>query len=191
MTRYLFVVDRISAWVGKTVAWLILILTFFVAYDIITRRFIPAIQFPAWVCAYDWEYMMYGTLFMMAGAYTLARNAHVRGDIFYRLWPVRAQASIDLFLYFLFFIPGIAALVWGGWEFAVFAFERAERSATCPTGPYVWPFKFVIPIAGAFLLLQGSVEIIRCIAAIRTGRWPERYADVEETETRLAQESQL
>jgi len=163
----------------------------FVSYDILTRRFFPRLQFPSNVCAYDWEYMLYGTLFMMAGAYTLSRNGHVRGDIFYRNWSVRTQATVDLVLYFAFFLPGIVFLVWAGWGFATEAFLRAERSAVCPTGPYVWPYKFVMPIAGGFMLLQGIAEMARCVQAITTGAWPLRYADVEETETRLAQESQL
>lgn len=191
MSRYLFLVDQLSAWIGKTAAWLILVLTLFVSYDIITRKFIPPLAFPVWVCAFDWEYMMYGTLFIMAGAYTLSRNAMVRGDIWYRSWPVRTQASIDLVLYFLFFLPGIIALVWAGWEFAMIAFRFQERTPNCPNGPFVWPFKFVLPIGASFLLLQGLVEIVRAATALRTGEWPPRYSDVEETETRLARESQL
>jgi TRAP-type mannitol/chloroaromatic compound transport system permease small subunit len=134
---------------------------------------------------------MYGTLFMLAGAYALSRNAMVRGDIWYRGWPVRTQATVDLVLYFVFFLPGIIALVWAGSDFALQAFRFQERSANCPNGPFIWPFKFVMPIGAAFLLLQGLVEIVRCAEAVRTGAWPRRYADVEETETRLARESQL
>jgi TRAP-type mannitol/chloroaromatic compound transport system permease small subunit len=191
VTRALFLIDRFSALVGKTFAWLIVVLTLFISYDIITRRFIPPLSLPAWVCAFDWEYMLYGTLFMMSGAYALSRGAMVRADMWYRTWPVRQQATIDLALFFLFFLPGIIALIGPGWDFAVQALRVLERSPNCPNGPFVWPFKFVIPIAGAFVLLQGVAEIIRCGEAILTGQWPLRYSDVEETETRLAQESQL
>jgi TRAP-type mannitol/chloroaromatic compound transport system permease small subunit len=189
--RVLLLIDQVSAWVGKTFAWLILAMTLFISYDILTRKFIPFLAFPASVCAFDWEYIMYGTLFMMAGAYTLSRNAMVRGDMVYRSWPVRTQAAVDLALYFLFFLPGILALVGPGWGFADQAFRFQERSANCPNGPFVWPFKFVIPVAGALMLVQGVAEIIRSAEALWTGRWPMRFADVEETETRLAQESQL
>jgi TRAP-type mannitol/chloroaromatic compound transport system permease small subunit len=191
MIRALFFIDQISAWVGKTFAWLILIMTLFISYDILTRKFFLPLALPAQVCAFDWEYMLYGTLFMMAGAYTLSRGAMVRGDMFYRLWPVRLQAGIDLFLYFIFFLPGIIALIGPGWDFAMQAFRFQERSPNCPNGPFIWPFKFVMPIAAAFMLVQGSAEIIRCVQALITGEWPQRYADVEETETRLARESQL
>jgi len=191
MTRALFFIDQISALVGKTFAWLILVMTLFISYDILTRKFFLPLALPAWVCAFDWEYMLYGTLFMMAGAYTLSRGAMVRGDIFYRLWPVRAQAAIDLTLYFIFFLPGIIALVGPGWDFAVQAFRFGERSPNCPNGPFIWPFKFVMPIAAAFLLVQGAAEIVRSGQALLTGQWPPRHADVEETETRLTRESQL
>jgi TRAP-type mannitol/chloroaromatic compound transport system permease small subunit len=191
MTRVLFGIDHISAWVGKTFAWIILVMTLFISYDIITRKFFPALALPAQVCAFDWEYMLYGTLFMMAGPYALSRGSMVRGDMLYRTWPVRTQAAIDLVLYFLFFLPGILALVGPGWDFALQAFRLAERSPNCPNGPFVWPFKFVIPIAGGLMLLQGGAEMIRCGQAVMTGLWPPRLADVEETETRLAQESQL
>jgi TRAP-type mannitol/chloroaromatic compound transport system permease small subunit len=191
MTRVLFLVDQFSAWIGKTFAWLILIMTLFISYDILTRKFVPFLAFPAWVCAFDWEFMLYGTLFMMAGAYTLSRGAMVRADMWYREWPVRTQAAMDLALFILFFLPGIIALVGPGWDFAQQSFRVQERSANCPNGPFIWPFKFVIPIAGALVLLQGGAEIVRCIQALVTGVWPQRYSDVEETETRLAQESQL
>jgi TRAP-type mannitol/chloroaromatic compound transport system permease small subunit len=191
MIRALFFIDQISAWVGKTFAWLILVMTLFISYDILTRKFFLPLALPAQVCAFDWEYMMYGTLFMMAGAYTLARGAMVRGDIFYRLWPVRAQAAIDLTLYFLFFLPGIIALIGPGWDFSTQAFRLMERSPNCPNGPFIWPFKFVMPIAAAFMLVQGFAEIIRSAHALATGVWPPRFSDVEETETRLARESQL
>jgi TRAP-type mannitol/chloroaromatic compound transport system permease small subunit len=189
--RALFLIDQISTWVGKTFAWLILIMTLFISYDIITRKFIPFLALPAQICAFDWEFMLYGTLFMMAGAYTLSRGAMVRADMLYRTWPVRTQAAVDLALFFLFFLPGIIALVGPGWDFAVQAFRFQERSANCPNGPFVWPFKFVIPIGGGLVLLQGIAEIIRSGQALWTGQWPMRFSDVEETETRLAQESQL
>lgn len=153
----------------------------------LTRKFLN--QRNQW--AFDTSYMLYGVLFMMAGAYTLARNGHVRGDVFYRGWSVRTQATVDLVLYFAFFLPGIAALIWAGWNFAYFAYVVNERSPVTPDGPYVWPFKFFIPIAAGLMLLQGVAEVIRAIQAIQTGEWPERLSDVEETETRLARESQM
>jgi TRAP-type mannitol/chloroaromatic compound transport system permease small subunit len=187
LQRYLFAIDRLSAWVGKTFAWLIIPLTAITTYDIIARKLFSAPT--EW--AYDVSYILYGALFMMAGAYTLSRNGHVRGDIFYRNWPVRRQAWTDLVLYFLFFLPGVIALVWAGVEFAEISRRFNERSPSSPGGPIIWPFKYVIPAAGFFMLLQGIVEMIRCGQAIRTGAWPARLSDVEETETRLARESQV
>jgi TRAP-type mannitol/chloroaromatic compound transport system permease small subunit len=184
---FLFGVDRFNTFVGKAFGWCILLMTLAVSYDVLTRKFLNARN--QW--AFDVTYMLYGILFMMAGAYTLSRNGHVRGDIFYRNWSVRTQAKVDLVLYFLFFLPGIVALIWAGWNFAYFAYVLNERSPVTPDGPLVWPFKFFIPIAAALMLLQGVTEVIRAVQALRTGVWPERLSDVEETETRLARESQM
>lgn len=187
MRRYLFFVDRVSALVGKLFGWAIIILTLIVVYNVIMRYVFR--NPPQWV--FDMSYILYGTLFMMAGAYTLSRNAHVRGDMFYREWPVRTQALVDLILYIAFFFPGIIALVVSGYQFAEVSRGFNERSASSPGGPIIWPFKYVIPVAAFFMLLQGIVELIRTIQALRTGVWPERLSDVEETETRLAQETQV
>jgi TRAP-type mannitol/chloroaromatic compound transport system permease small subunit len=185
--RVLFFIDHVSAWLGKAFGWAIVALTLVVAYDVLMRYLFSSPT--QW--AFDVSYILYGTLFMMAGAYTLSRNGHVRGDMFYRKWPVRMQAAVDLLLYLAFFLPGILALVWAGAQFANVSRLVNERSFSSPGGPIIWPFKYVIPIAGFFMLLQGLVEILRCIQAIRTGEWPERLSDVEETETRLARESQM
>ena len=187
MRRYLFLVDHISSWVGKTFGWAVVILTGVVCYDVLMRYVFRAPT--TW--AFDAAYILYGTLFMMAGAYTLSRNGHVRGDMFYRTWPVRAQATVDLLLYIAFFFPGIIALVWSGYNFAELSRAFNERSFSSPGGPIIWPFKYVIPIAAFFMLVQGVVEVIRIIYALKIGEWPERLSDVEETETRLAKESQM
>ena len=187
MRRVLFFVDHVSAWVGKTFGWAIIALTAVVFYDVMMRYVFRAPT--RW--AFDVSYMLYGTLFMMAGAYTLSRNAHVRGDMFYRSWPVRTQALVDLVCYILFFFPGIIALVYSGYLFAEQSRLLNERSFSSPGGPIIWPYKYVIPIAGFFMLIQGVVEVVRVLQALRTGEWPERLSDVEETETRLAKESQM
>ena len=207
MTRYLFAVDRFSAWVGKAFGCSIVLLTLVVGVSVIFRYLFrittvgqlginpssnlawPFVWFFDW--AFDVSFILYGTLFMMAGAYTLSRNAHVRGDMLYREWPVRTQAIVDLICYLTFFLPGILALVYSGWQFAEMSRLFNERSPATPGGPVIWPFKFVIPFAGLFMLLQGIVEMVRTIEAIRTGEWPQRLSDVEETETRLAQETQV
>lgn len=178
MNRLLFLVDGLSSMVGKTFAWSILILTLAICYEVAARYIFLA---PTdW--AYDVSYMLYGTLFMMAGAYTLARNGHVRGDFMYRNWAPATQAKIDLVLYILFFFPGILALIYAGWKFFHLSYIIGERSSASPNGPIIWPFKAIIPITGVLMLLQGVVEVIRCIICIREGAWPQRLADVEEME---------
>lgn len=176
MERVLFSIDQLSTWVGKTFAWCILILTFTTSYEVFARYFFNAPT--EW--AFDASYILYGTLFMMAGAYTLARNSHVRGDFLYRAWSPRTQAKWDLVLFILFFFPGMIAFVYSGYGFAKMAWLMNERSAASPNGPIIWPFKWLIPITGVLMVLQGFVEVARCIICIRTGEWPKRLHDVEE-----------
>jgi TRAP-type mannitol/chloroaromatic compound transport system permease small subunit len=178
MDRLLFVVDEISTWVGKTFGWCILILTFTTSYEVFARYAFGAPT--QW--AFDASYMLYGTLFMMAGAYALARNSHVRGDFIYRAWSPRRQAGFDLVLYLLFFFPGMLAFIYAGWGFAKLSWLMNEHSAASPNGPPVYHFKMLIPITGILMVMQGVVEVIRCVMCLRTGVWPQRLHDVEELE---------
>jgi TRAP-type mannitol/chloroaromatic compound transport system permease small subunit len=178
MQRLLLTVDKISTWVGHAFSWLIVVLTIQVAWEVFARY---VLQDPhAW--AFDAMIMLYGTLFMMAGAYTLAKNGHVRGDVLYGFFKPRTQATVDLVLYVLFFIPGVIALVWAGYYYAAESWAINEHSNVTADGPPIYPFKTVIPVAGAFLLLQGVVEIIRCVICIRLGEWPSREEDVQEVD---------
>lgn len=172
----LHAIDGISTWVGKLFAWLIIVLMVVVCAEVFKRYILNAPT--AWI--FDAENMLYGTLFMMCGAYTLAQNAHVRGDFLYSSMKPRTQASLDLFLYLLFFIPGIAALIYSGWIFGVESWRINEHSNVTANGPPVWQFKFMIPLAGALVMLQGVAEIIRCVVCLRTGEWPSRLKDVAE-----------
>jgi TRAP-type mannitol/chloroaromatic compound transport system permease small subunit len=186
MQKLLLFVDRLSTWVGKTFSWSVLILTFVTVYDVTARYVFNAPT--EW--AYDTEYILYGTLFIMAGAYTLARNGHVRGDVIYRLMPVRVQASIDLVLYILFFFPGMLALLYSGYDFARMSWMMHEHSASSPGGPPIYPFKTLIPVAAFFLIVQGLAETVRCVLAIRAGTWPQRLHDVVELEEEILEEVQ-
>ncbi len=184
MQKFLLTIDRISTFVGQTFSWLIVSLTFMITWEVISRY---AFDNPhPW--AFDVMSMMYGTVFMMAGAYTLSKNGHVRGDVLYGFFSPRVQASLDLLLYFLFFIPGVFALAWAGYNFAGDSWAINEHSNVTADGPPVYPFKTILPLAGAFLLLQGVVEIIRCIICIRQGEWPSREHDVEEVDVEKLKE---
>jgi TRAP-type mannitol/chloroaromatic compound transport system permease small subunit len=178
MQKLLLFVDRMSTWIGHAFSWLIVVLTLQVSWEVFSRYALDAPH--AW--AFDVMAMLYGTLFMMAGAYTLAVNGHVRGDVLYGFFTPRAQAGIDLTLYILFFIPGVVALVWAGYDYALDSWRINEHSNVTADGPPIYPFKTVIPVAGAILLLQGVVEIVRCIICIRQGEWPSRAQDVEEVD---------
>lgn len=177
MQRVLLAVDRLSTWLGQAFAWCIVLLTLGVSWEVFSRYVLNE--------PHDWalngQIMLYGTLFMMAGAYTLAKNNHVRGDVLYGFFQPRTQAGIDLVLYVLFFLPGIVALTWAGWTYAMESFAIREKTFSATPLP-LYPFKFVIPISGFMLLLQGAVEIVRCIACLRTGEWPSREQDVEEVD---------
>jgi TRAP-type mannitol/chloroaromatic compound transport system permease small subunit len=170
------IIDTISTWIGIPSSWLIIPLMLITCYDVTARYFFSAPT--QW--AYDYSYMMYGTMFMLVGAYTLAQNNHVRGDVFYRLFPVRAQAALDILLYAVFFFPGIISLVVAGYYFAEMSWRFGERSMMTPGGPPIYPFKIVIPVAGFFTVLQGIAEVLRCVIALKTGVWPERFEDVQE-----------
>lgn len=186
MQQSLLTIDRISAALGKMFAWCIVLLTGAIVYEVFARYLFRAPT--TW--AFDVSYMLYGTLFMMAGAYTLSREGHVRADFLYRLLPAKVQAGLDLALYLLFFFPGMAALVWFGWDFFSQSFWQNERSSISPNGPLIWPFKFVIPFAAAAMILQGIAETIRAVTALRTGAWPPRLSDVEEMEVLALKQAQ-
>ena len=174
--RLLYRIDRLSELSGKAFAWLIVVLTLVVCVEVFKRYILNAPT--AWI--FDLDAMLYGTLFMMCGAYTLSQNGHVRGDFLYSSMRPRVQAALDLTLYVLFFIPGILALVYAGYSYAELSWRINEHSNVTADGPPVYQFKAVIPIAGLLVMIQGVAEIVRCIVCLRTGAWPERSRDVEE-----------
>ena len=178
MQKLLLFVDKVSTFVGHAFSWLIIALTLHVSWEVFSRYVLDNPR--AW--AFDAMIMMYGTLFMMAGAYTLAKSGHVRGDVLYGFFEPRTQATIDLILYIVFFIPGVIALTYAGYYYAAESWAINEHSNITADGPPIYPFKTVIPLAGAFLLLQGIVEIIRCVICLQQGDWPSREEDVEEVD---------
>ena len=178
MQKLLLTIDKISTWVGHAFSWLIVALTLLITWEVFSRYMLDNPH--AW--AFDAMTMLYGTLFMMAGAYTLSKNGHVRGDVLYGFFRPRTQAMWDLILYIVFFIPGIVALTYAGYFYAAESWAINEHSNVTADGPPIYPFKTVIPVAGAFLLAQGMVEIVRCIICIREGAWPSREGDVEEVD---------
>ena len=177
MQKTLLAVDRLSTFIGKAFAWLAVSLTLMVAWEVFSRYVLNRPH--GWVL--DVQIMMYGTMFMTAGAYTLSKNGHVRGDVLYGFFRPRTQATIDLVLYLLFFLPGVVALTWAGWQYANESLAIRETTFNADPVP-VYPFKFVIPLAGGILLLQGLVEIVRCVLCLQRGEWPSREQDVEEVD---------
>jgi TRAP-type mannitol/chloroaromatic compound transport system permease small subunit len=184
MGYYIFISERISTWFGRAFAWLILLMTFGVSFEVFARYLFHAPT--SW--AFDVTYMMYGTLFMMGGAYTLSREGHVRADFLYRLWRPRTQAAVELVLYFLFFFPGILALVFAGWRYARRSWRYLEVSTMSPANIPIFHFKTVMVVAGVLLIIQGIAQVMRAIVCLRTGEWPRHMEDVEELETVLIRE---
>ena len=184
MLGYIEFADRLSAWFGKAFAWLIMFMALGIGYEVVVRYIFHAPT--SW--AFDMSYITYGTLFMMGGAYTLSRGGHVRGDFVYRLWKTRTQGKVELVLYFLFFFPGVIALIISGWKYASRSWGYMEISVNSPAGIPIYQFKTVIVAAGILLFIQGIAQVFRCIICIRTGEWVQAAEDIEETEVRLARE---
>jgi TRAP-type mannitol/chloroaromatic compound transport system permease small subunit len=186
LQKFLIMIDRFSMAVGHAFAWCILILTLGTSYEVFMRY---VLNNPTdW--AFDMSYIMYGGLFIMSGAYALSRNAHVRGDVLFRLLPPRVQASIELVLYFIFFYPGVTALIIAGYGYAHDSFGYREVSVNSPVGVPIWQLKALIPLAGIMLFIQGIAQVIRCILCIQNGHWPRQLHDVEELETMIQHEHQ-
>jgi TRAP-type mannitol/chloroaromatic compound transport system permease small subunit len=184
MQKFIYGVDQLSKTVGHAFAWLIVVLMLGTCYEVFVRYVLN--NPTSW--AFDMSYIVYGGLFLMAGAYTLSRNGHVRGDVLYRLWPAKVQASVELTLYIIFYFPGVISLMVSGWAYGYDAFKLREVSVNSPVGVPVWQLKFLIPFAGFFLTLQGLAEALRCVLCLREGHWPQRLHDVEELEDAIAAE---
>jgi TRAP-type mannitol/chloroaromatic compound transport system permease small subunit len=184
LQTFLISIDRFSMAVGHAFAWCILILTLGTSYEVFMRYVLN--DPTSW--AFDMSYILYGALFIMAGAYALSRDAHVRGDVLFRLLRPRVQATIELVLYFIFFYPGVTALIIAGFGYAHDSFGYREVSVNSPAGVPIWQLKALIPLAGVMLFIQGIAQVIRCILCIQTGRWPRRLHDVEELETVIQHE---
>ncbi|BCH22735.1 membrane protein [Mesorhizobium sp. L-8-10] len=187
MENYIVFADRLSAWFGKVFAWSVMIMTLGVGYEVVVRYLFRAPT--PW--AFDLSYMMYGTMFMMAGAYALSRDSHVRGDFLYRLWRPRTQAAVELVLYILFFFPAVLALIFAGWKYAGRSWRYLEVSTMSPANIPIFQFKSVIVAAGILLLIQGVAQVFRCILCLRSGAWLHAAADVEETEKILMETKTL
>src|SRR5690348_17456443 len=172
----LHAIDGLSTWVGKLFSWFIMILMTVVCVEVFKRYALNAPT--AWI--FDLDNMLYGTLFMLCGAYTLAQDAHVRGDFLYSSMRPRTQASLDLVLYIMFFVPGVIALIYAGYDYATYSWSINEHSNVTANGPPVYQFKTVIPVAGVLVMIQGLAEIARCVVCLQTGDWPARLKDAEE-----------
>ena len=181
MNRLIYAIDQLSKTVGHAFAWCIVILTLGTCFEVMMRYVFN--DPTSW--AFDLSYMMYGAVFYMAGAYTLSRSGHVRADMFYRKWPERTQATVELVLYVIFFFPGILALVVAGSDYGIESLRIREVSVNSPAGMPIWPLKMMICVGALLIAIQGFAEVLRCIVCLREGEWPTRLHDVEELETQI------
>ena len=185
MNRVIYAIDQFSKTIGHIFAWCIVMLMLGTSYEVFVRYVLD--DPTSW--AFDWSYIMYGALFYMAGAYTLSRGGHVRADMFSRLWPQRVQAGVELFLYIIFFFPGVISLMYSGWSYGNDAMRIREMSINSPIGIPIWQIKMLIPVGGALICLQGIAEVLRCIVCLRTGEFAPRLHDVEELEKQILEEA--
>jgi TRAP-type mannitol/chloroaromatic compound transport system permease small subunit len=185
MNRLIYTIDQFSKTIGHIFAWCIVMLMLGTSYEVFVRYVLD--DPTSW--AFDWSYIMYGALFYMAGAYTLSRGGHVRADMFSRLWPQRVQAGVELFLYIIFFFPGVISLMYSGWSYGNDAMRIREMSINSPIGIPIWQIKMLIPVGGALICLQGFAEVLRCIVCLRTGEFAPRLHDVEELEKQILEEA--
>jgi TRAP-type mannitol/chloroaromatic compound transport system permease small subunit len=185
--KFIYTIDQLSKTVGHAFAWCIVMLAIGTSYEVFVRYVLNAPT--SW--AFDFSYILYGGLFFMSGAYTLSRGGHVRADMFSRLWPIRVQASIELFLYIVFFFPGVLSMSVAGWHYAYDSFRIKEMSINSPIGIPIWQIKMMIPFGAALLSLQGLAEVARCVLAIREGAFVPRLHDVEELEKQLMEDKAL
>jgi len=184
LQRLIYTIDQLSKTIGHAFSWCIIIVTFGTCYEVFMRYLLN--DPTSW--AFDMSYLMYGAVFFMAGAYTLSRAGHVRADMFYRLWPERVQASVELVLYVVFFFPGILALVIAGSDYGLESMRIREVSVNSPAGVPIWPLKMMIPVGGALIALQGFAEVLRCVLCLRDGQWAGRLHDVEELEKQILEQ---
>ena len=186
MRGYIHFADQLSTSIGKAFSWCIVILMGGTCYEVVMAYVFNA---PT-LWNFDFSLQMYGAIFMMAGAYTLSTEAHVRGDVIYRFFKPRTQGWIDLVLFIIFFFPGVIALVFYGYDYAALAWKIKETSWNSPAQINIYMAKTFIPLAGLTLTIQGVSEVFRCIICIQTGHWPARIVSAEETEKILMRKSQ-
>jgi TRAP-type mannitol/chloroaromatic compound transport system permease small subunit len=160
------IIDGFTEAVGKIVAWCIAPMIVGVTYEVVVRYFFnePTI----W--AYDVAYLMTGSMFMLGAAYTLKRGAHIRTDLFWDRFSERTRGTIDAVAYLLFFYPGLALLFATSLDDAIYSYQIDERADQTAWHPVLWPFKAVIPVSAALLMIQGVSELAKSLYAARTGR---------------------
>ncbi len=163
MKPFLTAIDSISDWSGKIFSILFVAATFTIVFGVV-RRYVfnaPTLwqgELTTYLCA---------ATYMVGGAFVQLSGAHVRVDIFYRLWSPRLRAIIDLVTAPVFFL-GLGLMFWVGAEWAGQGIKLGATSGS-PWNPIIWPVRLLIPLGSFLLLLQGLATFIRDIGIARTG----------------------
>jgi TRAP-type mannitol/chloroaromatic compound transport system permease small subunit len=165
--KYVNAIDKFSDVTGRMFSYLVYPLVGCVAYEVFARYVFGA---PT-VWAYDITYMFYGSIFMLGAAYTLLKKGHIRTDLFYNNWSPQKQGKIDAIMYLLFFFPGMILYLFAGIDYAAHSWITNEKSSNSPWMPIIYPFKAVIPVAAALILIQGVSEFIKSLHAWKKGEW--------------------
>ena len=155
-------VDRINEFIGKSVMWLILLAVLVSAGNAVTRK-VFNMSSNSWL---ELQWYLFGAAFMLAAAYTLKQNEHIRVDVFYASRSRATQHWIDLFGHEFFLLPFVVLMAWLLVPYALRAWNNGEVS-TNAGGLILWPARFVITAGFILLVFQAVSEIIKKIAVIR------------------------
>ncbi|MEZ5511892.1 MAG: TRAP transporter small permease subunit [Gammaproteobacteria bacterium] len=175
MTTLLTRLDRLTDLSGRLLSTLTLILTVILFITVLMRYGLKLndLQIGDWRLPRQAmeESVMYlhCILFMLASAYTLRSDAHVRVDVFYRRFSPRTRAIIDLLGSLLFLLPMAGFILWSSLDYVEFSWRLKEKSQEAEGLPWLYLLKTLIPLMGGLLIWQGLIEILRN-AVILAGR---------------------
>lgn len=155
-------IDRVNEIIGKSVAWLIFIAILVSATNAVIRK-IFNVSSNSWL---ELQWYLFGAAFLLAAAYTLKQNEHIRIDIVYGAFPRRVQHWIDLMGHLLFLMPFTLLMIWYFVPYVSLSYRNGEVSNNAG-GLTIWPAKALLLIGFSMLALQGISEIIKKIAVMR------------------------
>jgi TRAP-type mannitol/chloroaromatic compound transport system permease small subunit len=155
-------IDRISVFLGKSVMWLILAAILISAGNAIIRKAFD-ISSNAWL---ELQWYLFGWAFLVAAAYTLQRNEHIRIDIVSNALPKRVRDWIDILGHIFMLLPLAAVMTYLSWPFFLRAWQSGEMSGSAG-GLIIWPARLAILVGFVLLFFQGISELIKRAAVVQ------------------------